>query len=129
MKYQHRVHSLLIVVIVSFLSCSPKLVGTWKVTKYETTAQGQQTVSQDNIGTMTFKKNGEGEKNINYTISGKNKTDNSSFGWHSTGPYIGIESPNSELSRTWVIITNKRREQKWKFTDRVSGVQVIELKK
>lgn len=115
--------------IFIFPSCSPKLAGTWKVSKYEVTQSGQKTVSVNDIGTMTFRKNGEGQKQIQYTVSGKERTDNSDFGWHTTGPYLGIESPNSDFSKTWTIITNKRNEQKWKSTDGKIGVQVLELKK
>lgn len=115
--------------VLVMISCSPKLTGTWNIARYETTEPGQQAVSLNNIGTITFRKNGEGEKNISYTIFGRQKTDNSKFGWHATGPYVGIESPNSEFSKTWIITTNKRKEQKWKSTDGANRVQVLELKK
>lgn len=110
-------------------SCAHKLVGTWNIDRYETSAPGQQGVSLSNIGTMTFKKNGSGEKNIQYNIFGSRKIDNSPFGWHATGPYVGIESPNSQFSKTWIITTNKRKEQKWKSTDGANGVQILELSK
>lgn len=121
--------TIVFLIVFSFSSCAPKLVGTWNIARYETTEPGQQAVALSNIGTMTFRKNGDGEKNISYTIFGRNRTDDSRFGWHSTGPYVGIESPNSEFSKTWIIITNKRKEQKWKSTDGANRVQVLELKK
>ena len=117
------------IAFIALVSCSPKLTGTWNIDKYETTKPGEQTVSMNNIGTMTFKKNGDGEKNISYTIFGRTRTDNSRFGWYSTGPYVGIESPGSDFSKTWIIITNKRKEQKWKSTDGANGVQILELSK
>ena len=123
----------LFVTVISFVivltSCAPKLVGKWNIDKYETTRPGEQAVSLNNIGTMTFKKNGDGEKNINYTIFGRTRTDNTPFGWHATGPYVGIESSNSDFSKTWIITTNKRKTQKWKSTDGANGVQVLELSK
>lgn len=117
------------IAMACFTSCAPKIVGTWNVVKYESTKPGEKTVVQNNIGTMTFKKNGEGEKNLNYVTMGKSKTDDHRFGWHSTGPYVGIESPSSDFSRTWVIITNTRKQQKWKTNDGPNGTQVIELSK
>lgn len=113
---------------ILFTACSPRLTGTWNIARYENKQPGQQALSMENIGTITFRKNGDGEKNINYSIFGKSTTDNSRFGWYSTGPYVGIESPGSDLSKTWIIITNKRREQKWKSTDG-GNVQILELKR
>jgi len=117
------------VVSISLFSCAPKLFGTWNIDRYETTKPGEKAIVQNNIGTITFKKRGEGEKNINYNAWGRTKTDDSRFGWHSTGPYMGIESPGSDFSRTWLIITNKRKQQKWKTNSGLEGVQVIELSK
>ncbi|MFV0607306.1 MAG: hypothetical protein ACK5NK_15865 [Niabella sp.] len=116
-------------VVLLLSSCAPKITGTWNIDKYETTIPGQEGIRLTNIGTMKFKKNGDGEKNITYTLFGRNKQDFSSFGWYSTGPYIGIESPGSDFSKTWIIITNKRKQQKWKSTDGANGVQVLELSK
>jgi hypothetical protein len=113
------------------VSCSQKLkpAGTWNITRYEIIERGNRTVSVNNIGTITFRKNGAGEKNINYTVGGKTKTDNSDFGWYVTGPYIGIESPHSEFSKTWIIVTNKKKEQKWQSKDEANRVRLLELKK
>lgn len=122
--------SIAIALIVATLSsCAPKLVGTWNVVRYENTEPGQPASVMTNIGTMTFRKNGDGEKNLSYDLFGRSRIDNTRFGWHSTGPYIGIESPGSEFSKTWIIVTNKRKEQKWKSTDGASRIQVLELKK
>ena len=51
-------------------SCSPRLVGTWTVQRFETTQPGKQGSILKNIGTINFNKNGIGEKNVNYTILG-----------------------------------------------------------
>lgn len=58
----------LLLIGVTFMSCSDRIVGTWSIQKYETTTPEKQEVSLKNIGTMTFYKNGEGEKNISYTV-------------------------------------------------------------
>lgn len=120
---------LVVIAVFALPSCSPKLVGTWNIDRYETTEPGQKPASLSNIGTITFKKNGRGEKNINYTLFGKARRDNSDFGWHATGPYVGIESPNSEFSKTWIVTTNKKKKQNWKSTDGANRVQVLELRK
>lgn len=114
---------------IVFTSCAPKLVGIWKIDRYETTMPGSQTIELNDIGSLTLKKDGSGEKNIQYNVSGVNKTDNTPFGWHATGPYLGIESPGSDFSRTWIIVTNKRKQQKWRSSDHVTGTQILELSK
>ena len=118
-----------IAIVFMFTSCAHKLVGTWNIDRYETTAPGRTGVALSNIGTMTFKRNGSGEKNVRYSVFGNHKIDDSPFGWHATGPYVGIESSNSDFSKTWIITTNKRKTQKWKSTDGANGVQILELSK
>ena len=111
-------------------SCAPRLVGTWNVTRFETATAGQQGVSLNNIGTVQFKKNGTGEKNINFSALGASHIDQTSFKWTwHDGKYVTIESENSEFGKTWIIITNKKKFQKWSTTDGTNKVQVIELKK
>ncbi len=119
----------LILVSISLFSCSPKLAGTWKIVKYEINEPGKPVLILKDIGTLKLKKNGEGEKNIRYTALGKEHSDNSKLGWYVTGPYIGIESPGSEFSKTWVMLVHKKKEQKWKTTDGTNKVQIMELKK
>ena len=111
-------------------SCAPRLVGTWNVTRFETATAGQQGVSLNNIGTVQFKKNGTGEKNINFSALGTTHNDQTPFRWTShDGKYVTIESENSEFAKTWIIVTNKKKFQKWNTTDGTNKVQVIELKK
>jgi len=118
------------VIILLMTSCSHRMVGTWTVQRYETTTPGKQAVSLYNIGTMQFKENGKGEKNLNYTVLGITRDDKLPFQWSwSDGKYISIESQNSDISKTWILMENKKRFQKWKSTDGTNNVQIIELKK
>ncbi len=114
-----------------FVSCTPKLnvAGTWRITNYEATPPGQKARSFHDIGTISFKKNGEGEKNISYAPEGKAMTDQSPFGWYRTGNWVGIESHGSDFSRTWIITDRKKHWQKWRSTDAKTGVQVMELRR
>lgn len=80
------------VIILLMTSCSHRMVGTWTVQRYETTTPGKQAVSLYNIGTMQFKENGKGEKNLNYTVLGITRDDKLPFQWSwSDGKYISIE--------------------------------------
>ncbi len=111
-------------------SCSPRLAGTWTVQRFETNTSGQQGVALKNIGTVQFNKNGTGEKNISYPVLGVTHRDQTPFSWKSSGDkYVTIESQNSEFAKTWIVVSNKKKFQKWTTTDGTNKVQVIELKK
>ncbi len=122
--------TLLAISVSLFASCSHKLVGTWTVQRFETTQPGQQGVSLKNIRTVHFNKNGTGEKNINYSALGITHSDQNPFKWiWNDGKYMTIEGEGSELSKTWIIMFNKKKFQKWKSTDGTNNIQIIELKK
>ena len=117
-------------VICLTTSCSKRLVGTWNVQRFETLTPGQQGVSLQNIGTLKFKSNGSGEKNLSYNALGKTEEDKTPFKWSWVeDKYVSINSEGSELAKTWIIMENKRHYQKWKSTDGSNRIQVIELKK
>lgn len=116
--------------ILLFSSCSQRITGTWTIQRYETVTPGQTASSSSNIGTMRFKRNGTGEKNINYQMYGMQRRDTEPFKWTITdGQYISIDSRQSDFSKTWIIIENKRKFQKWKSTDGRNNIQTLELKK
>ena len=110
-------------------SCSHRLVGTWTLDKYSRVNPGEQAVALNNIGTMTFNRNGNGHKDVRYTMLGRSHRDNAPFTWRATDKYVTLESPNSDFSKTWIIITNKRKFQKWQSTDGANNIQTIELSK
>jgi hypothetical protein len=112
-----------------FASCSPKLVGTWNVEKYERSTPGEQGMSVSNIGTITFNKNGTGTKNLDYSLLGVSKKDATPFTWSTTEQFITIEGDESEFSKTWIYIENKSDYQKWQSTDGANNVQTLELVK
>ncbi|MBW6492239.1 MAG: hypothetical protein K0B15_13710 [Lentimicrobium sp.] len=122
---------LTVVTAMSFLtSCSPRMVGNWTVQRYETITPDQQGVVLSNIGTMQFYNDGSGEKNLNYSIFGVTYDDQIPFEWKGgDGKYITIVSEGSELSKTWIVMENKKKSQKWKSTDGSDKIQILELKK
>lgn len=120
----------LVITAVFLTACSSRMVGTWTVQRYETTTPGQQGVALSNIGTMQFKNNGSGEKNLNYSVLGITRNDQIPFNWTwNDGKYISIESSGSEFSKTWIIMENKKKFQKWKSTDGSNNIQILELRK
>lgn len=110
-------------------SCSHRLVGTWTVQKYENVSPGKKGVSVQNVGSISFDKDGTGQKEMNYTVLGVEKDDSTPFEWSATENYITIKSEDSDISKTWIYLENKSKSQKWKSTDGKNQVQTLELVK
>lgn len=115
--------------IFIFSSCSHRLVGTWAVERYETTTPGEEGISLSNIGTMTFKRNGTGTKNISYAIFDVNRRDMLPFSWTADRTFIHIDSRDSDFSKTWIQVKDRGKFQQWKSTDGRNQVQILELRK
>lgn len=120
---------ILLITLITFTSCSKRIVGEWKVSKYQTIKPEIENITLSNIGTMTFKSNNTGEKNLDYTVLGIVKKDNIPFTWSSTEETVTINSENSDFAKTWIIIENKRKHQVWKSTNGQNEIQTIELSK
>ncbi len=116
--------------VMLFASCTPRIIGSWDIQKFETLKAGEQSISLNNIGTIEFHKNGTGTKNINYSILGISHSDPNSFTWKwSENKFVTLEGEGSDITKTWIIIANKKKFQKWKSTDGANQVQTLELKK
>lgn len=128
---------LLLLVLISFVvSCSPKIVDTWNVDSYEVLQENGQNMTSQNIGSITFKKNGKGYKNLNYNFFQNNYTDTEEFSWKlNKDDYIIIKESGkskkdkSNLNKTWIIVENKAKTQVWKSTDGKNSVQILKLSK
>ncbi len=118
-----------VILIFMLTSCSARLIGTWNVERYQRATPGEQGMAVSNIGTITFEKNGNGTKNLDYSLLGVSKKDASPFKWSATEEFITIEGDDSELSKTWIFIENKNDYQKWQSTDGANSVQTLELVK
>lgn len=130
MKTSHLINTALVLGMTIFTSCAPRLAGTWTVQRYETVTPGQQGVTLSNIGTMTFNRDGSGEKSLNYAVLGTTVNDQTPFKWTwSNDSYVTIESAGSDFAKTWIIITNKKKFQKWKSTDGANNIQTLEISK
>lgn len=118
-------------IVISLGSCSPTIQNTWNIDKYEViNDKGQNTTSQ-NIGSITFKKRGEGEKNISYNVFQNDYTDKADFTWDLHDDYIiisnGKDAKKSNFNKTWIIVSDKSKKQVWKSTDGKQSVQILEL--
>ncbi|MDX9782852.1 MAG: hypothetical protein RBT35_07740 [Bacteroidales bacterium] len=116
--------------LTALASCSHRLAGTWQVKRFEVSKPGEPGTSLNNIGTISFSNNGSGEKNISYVVLGVQREDKTPFKWEwADGKYVTIESEGSDFSKTWIIIENKKKSQKWKSTDGSNLVQTLEIEK
>lgn len=109
--------------------CSPSIVGTWTVQKYEKTSINSDGFSLNNIGTISFGRNGTGEKDIFYELFNMERELNIPFTWKGLNDYISIESEDDEFSKIWIITKATRNLYELKSTDGATQVQVLELKK
>ncbi len=123
--------SLLYLGAFTITSCSHRLVGTWNVASYETETQGQQSIKLNNIGTMSFKSNNRGEKNLSYQVFQITREDKLPFRWVASDQFVTIDGDKdqSDFVKTWIIVDDKRKYQRWRSTDGQNQVQTIELTK
>ena len=112
-------------------SCAHQLVGKWNVDNYETKQVNQAGVALRNIGTLTFDRAGTGTKKLDYTVLGIEVKDSLPFvwTWGTNDNFVAIDSGDSDLTKTWIIIENSKKVQKWKATDGANTVQILELTK
>lgn len=129
-------NSLLIIVIVLILffsSCSPKVVGNWNVDSYEIDNYQGKNLTARNAGEITLHKNGTGEKNLSIEMFNKDPDETETFRWDLKNQILRIYDENSDRSsdfaKSWIVVTNKNKKQVWKSTDGSNSIQVIELSK
>lgn len=135
MKMSLKFRPLLLLATAVFLtSCSAerrfhrRLVGTWNIERYEQRFTNGENEASSNLGTITFRRNGSGEKNITILTRGIRRPDDSDFSWKNTADAVTIISNNSELAKTWLVMRNKKSSQQWKSTTG-GTVQTMELRK
>jgi len=121
--------SALLMIAIMFASCSSKIVGTWTIANYEESTPGQKGMSFQNIGTITFNKDGSGAKDINYSIMGMQMTDALPFTWKQHDNLLVIDGAESDLAKTWIIMESKKKSQSWKSTDGANEIHKLKLRK
>jgi hypothetical protein len=120
----------LLILSALIASCSPRIVGTWNIEKYEEGAPGEKAMTLSNIGTITFNRDGSGEKDVRYRMMGLDFSDQQPFTWQQDDKTITIDSEGeSEFAKTWIIMESKGKVQRWKSTDGSRELQRIELRK
>lgn len=122
--------SFLLLLSAILASCSPRVVGVWNIEKYEEGAPGEKAMTLSNIGTITFNRDGSGDKDVRYRMMGLDFSDQQPFTWRQDDKTITIDSEGeSEFAKTWIIMESKRKVQRWKSTDGSRELHRIELRK
>ncbi len=124
-----------VAIVLSLLaSCSAqkrfqrRLVGTWNVERYEQLFPSGQREASPNVGTITFRRNGGGDNDLPVLTRSVRMPDVGSFSWKNTTEEVTIISGNTYLSKSWIVMRNKRSHQIWKSTTQ-AVVQTMELRK
>ncbi len=118
------------VALLTILSaCSPRIVGTWNVQKYETLTPGKQNTSVNNVGTIEFRKNNTGNRDIHYNVMGIARENTGAFTWTYTKTYLTIKSSDSEFAKIWLLVENKRNFQRLQATNGKNQIQTLELRR
>lgn len=125
-------YALVFLCLLLFTGCAPRIVDTWNIDRYEVVKNNKSSMVSQNIGTITFDKNGSGTKNINYDVFQNNFVDKAPFKWELNDGYMNISSTgekDSQLDKTWIIVEDQSGKQVWKSTDGKDAVQILELSK
>lgn len=120
-----------LLIFLVLTACSKRLVHTWNIDKFEIIKGNGQKTGSDNIGTITFNKDGKGNKDISYTIFESDYSDKTPFKWEKHEDYILLKTTKSEdsskLAKAWIVIKDKSKTQVWKSTDGENRVQTLKL--
>lgn len=123
--------ALLSATVLSACSNSPedRIRGEWNVVSYSETRPGAASATVENIGTMTFGKDGQGTRDISYSFMGTPYTDGNAFSWTATENSVRITGPEGKFTKAWIIQKGNRDEQVWRSTDGAGNVQEMRLEK
>jgi hypothetical protein len=128
------IHLIILLGITALVSCSAekklerRIRGSWTIASYEEKNINGSDGKSTNVGTMTFLKNGTGQKKLSGIPWRKSDHEATDFKWESGNNTITIYSPGSAFAKTWIITRNKKSTQEWRSTSR-GDVQTVVLKR
>jgi hypothetical protein len=120
---------------VFFVSCSAeqklkrRITGQWTIASYSEQNVSGNDGTSENVGTLTFERNGSGTKKITGIPWRRSLSEGSDFRWQNSANTVTIFDNNASiLAKSWIITVNKKKRQEWKSTDR-GNVQTLQLRK
>src|SRR5690625_4123245 len=119
----------LLLLFAFLVSCSDSLVHTWNIDKLKIIRENGNNSTYNNIGTITFNKNGTGNNDFN--IIENDYEDKSPFKWEDSSDYILLKQSDNESSsrlfKAWIITESSSKKQIWKSTNGKNDVEILVL--
>lgn len=132
---RNQIYLLALVLLLGLGACnaqkqiSKKLEGQWIIASYEEVNDGKTTMTMSNVGTMVFKKDYTGLREMSFSIMNKDQSVSEEFTWKNTTESISINSKDEEFPKTWLLKVNKKNYQEWVSTDSKGRVLKIKLER
>lgn len=116
---------------------SNRLIGTWSVDRLEISVSGSLpfTAPLSDVGTITFKSDGTGKNNLDYSYSFLSETyavnDNEAFKWENSEATVTMEgnANSGEQIIIWEVADNAKKKQVWTRYDDLGLNYEMELLK
>lgn len=112
-----------------------RLRGTWTVANYGVESPTARSTGAPSVyGTITFNKDWSGSvenASIFDNLTSRSATTGGKyiFRWNNTENIVVLRSEGSTVSKSWIVMVNKKDRQVWKSTDGNNEVNTIELKR
>lgn len=110
---------------------SKRLRGTWKIANYGVERPDTRSVTAPpDYGAITFNKDGSGSldnASIFDNLTSRAMQGKYNFRWSNTENIVVIKGEGSGISKSWIVVTNKKNQQVWKSTDGTNEVNTLEL--
>lgn len=103
------------------------MVHTWNIDKLEIKRENGKNSTYNNIGTITFNKNGTGNNNFNIIES--DEVDTASFKWEESDGNILLKAlkkeESSRLFKAWIVTKKDSKKQIWKSTNGKNDIEIL----
>lgn len=123
--------TIILLLSLAVTSCTPKIVGSWNIDRYEIDNYKGENLSARNAGDIQINKNGTGQKNLSIKFFDRQSGQSESFRWDYKDQILRIydvdSRQSSDFAKSWIVTTNKKKKQVWKSTDGSNSIQIIEL--
>lgn len=129
MKKKSFCYSAIIAITLLASSCTPRIVGEWNIESYEIIEEGKAGVSANNVGKMTFAKDGTGISEITFNLLGATGQGPQTMKWNLNDNLLTIRPDNAVQAKTWIISEDECHYRELSATDGASQVQLLKLRK
>jgi hypothetical protein len=110
---------------------SKRLRGTWQIVNYNVERpEARSAAPAPDYGSITFNKDYSGSlDNSSIFDNLSSRQGQYRFRWSNTENIVVIKGEGSGVSKSWIVVTNKKDQQVWKSTDGANKVSTLELRR